>query len=131
MADFRTSDPYLRNRYGISERRNALRWVLLIALISLSWLIWSAIYHSTPAIRSALISFQVRNSSAVELRYSVDVAEPNRSHICRVIARDYSMNLVGQVDDRLPTGVAHMERTIVIHTRAQAVNAGIELCTTL
>jgi hypothetical protein len=51
--------------------------------------------------------------------------------ICTLTARDFDMNVVGQIEDTIDGGNTYLERTITIPTRADAVNAGIERCRVL
>jgi hypothetical protein len=46
-------------------------------------------------------------------------------------ARDYELNIVGQIDDKIPLGTTSETRIVRIPTRLEAVNAQIESCSTL
>jgi hypothetical protein len=61
------SDPYLRSRYGIAERRSP-KWLvtaIAIAVLGGSWLIWTANHFSNPEIRSTLISFREVDAKSI------------------------------------------------------------------
>jgi hypothetical protein len=127
------SDPYLRNRYGIAERRSP-KWLaaaIAFAVIGGAWLIWSANHFSNPEIRSTLISFREVDAKSIEIRYSVEIKNPKSEVICRLSARDYGLNIVGQIDDPIPKGVTNTTRIVQIPTRLAAVNAKVESCTTI
>ncbi len=127
------SDPYLRSRYGIKERRYP-KWLvsaIALAVIGGSWLLWSANHFSNPEIRSTLISFREVDTKSIEIRYSVEIKNPKSEVICRLSARDYGLNIVGQIDDPIPKGVTNTTRIVQIPTRLAAVNAKIESCTTI
>lgn len=124
------SDPFLRSRYGIKNRRTP-SWVLpavLVAIIGGGWLIWSANHYSKPETRSTLISFHQLTANSIEIRYSLIFRTTTITHKCRLIARDLAANVVGEVTDTIAAGTPSVTRTIQIPTRVAAVNAGIESC---
>jgi hypothetical protein len=130
------NDPYLSylsERYGISKARipNWLVTALLIAVVGGGWLFWTANHYSNPEIRSTLISFRVIDAKSIEIRYSVTIKDKNSQVTCRLGARDYGLNIVGQIDDQIPVGTTNTTRIVQIPTRLAAVNAKIESCSTL
>jgi len=126
-------DPYLRERYGIAKARipNWLVSAILIAVIGGGWLLWTANHFSNPQIRSTLISFREVDAKSIEIRYSVAIKNPDTQVICRLAARDFGLNIVGQIDDQIPLGTKSATRVVQIPTRLAAVNAQIESCSTL
>ena len=127
------SDPYLRERYGISKARFP-KWLLtalLVAVIGGGWLLWTANHYTYPDIRSTLISFREVDAKKIEIRYSVEIKDPNSQVICRLAARDFGLNIVGQIDDQIPLGTKSATRIVLIPTRLAAVNAQIESCSIL
>jgi Domain of unknown function (DUF4307) len=121
---------YLRNRYGIRESKRPawLAPALVLAIVGGGWLFWSAQHFSTPEIRSTLISFQEISDSKISIRYSLEFKNPAIAHSCLLSAKDYGVNIVGQLTDQIPTGQAKITREVIIPTRLRAVNAGIEKC---
>jgi hypothetical protein len=133
MSSSLENDPYLQNRYGIKARRFP-KWLvtaIFFAAIGGSWLIWSASHFSNPDIRATLISFKEIDAKSIEIRYSVKVRNPENQVTCRLSARDYKLNIVGEIDDPIPAGSTDITRIVRIPTRLAAVNAGIESCTSL
>jgi len=127
------SDPYLRERYGISKARFP-KWLLtalLVAVIGGGWLLWTANHYTYPDIRSTLISFREVDAKKIEIRYSVEIKNPKSQVICRLAARDFGLNIVGQIDDQIPLGTKSATRIVLIPTRLAAVNAQIESCSIL
>ena len=130
------NDPYLRERYGISKARfpRFPRWVITAILVSViggGWLLWTANHYTYPEIKSTLISFREVDAKSIEIRYSIEIKNPNSQVICRLAARDYGLNIVGQIDDQIPLGTTSTTRIVQIPTRLAAVNAQIESCSTL
>ena len=130
------NDPYLRARYGISKARFSrfptwLITAILISVIGGGWLLWTANHYTYPEIKSTLISFREVDAKNIEIRYSIKIKNPNSQVICRLAARDYELNIVGQIDDKIPLGTKSATRIVQIPTRLAAVNAQIESCSTL
>lgn len=117
----------LSDRYG----QRPMRWkglALVLLIIGGGWLIWAGLHHSRPAITPTLISFSIPSDRTVNLRYSIDRRDPNSVIICTLVAHDFDKNVVGQVDDSIPAGAAHVEKTTLIPTRSAAVNGSISRC---
>lgn len=130
------NDPYLRARYGISKARFSrfptwLITAILISVIGGGWLLWTANHYTYPEIKSTLISFREVDAKSIEIRYSIEIKNPKSQVICRLAARDFGLNIVGQIDDQIPLGTSSITRIVQIPTRLAAVNAQIESCSTL
>ena len=120
MSQENFTDPFLRDRYGIKDR-NRPAWVypaITVAVVGGSWLFWSANHYS----------FVASDAKSIQVTYSLVFKSKNLAHQCRLIARDYSANVVGELTDSIPAGVRSITRTVAIPTRLKAVNAGIESC---
>jgi len=127
------NDPYLRERYGLSKVRFP-KWLvtaILISVIGGGWLFWTANHYTYPEIKSTLISFREVDAKSIEIRYSIEIKNPGTQVICRLAARDFGLNIVGQIDDKIPLGTSSATRIVRIPTRLAAVNAQIESCSTL
>lgn len=117
----------LSDRYG----QRPMRWkglALVLLIVGGGWLIWAGLHHSRPAITPTLISFSIPSDRAASLRYSIDRRDPHSVVICTLVAHDFDKNVVGQIDDSIPAGAAHVEKTTLIPTRSAAVNASISRC---
>jgi len=122
MSEFSFSD-----RYG----QQPSQWkgvAITLLIVGLGWLTWAGLFHSRPEIRVSLISFTVQSDRAISIRYLVDRRTPSESVTCTLVAHDFDKNVVGEIDDVIPGGAAHIDRTTVIPTRTAAVNAGISRC---
>jgi hypothetical protein len=116
------------DRYGITKSRNWIPVALVTAILGVSWIIWAGLHHSNPTIRVQEIAFFVGEDQEVSVRYSVDRHSNDSATICTVIARDYEMNIVGQVDQEIPAGKSKVELVTVVPTRSDAVNAEVSSC---
>lgn len=116
------------DRYGVKQSRSWIAVALITAVLGVGWITWAGLHHSNPAIRTQLISFVVDNDRAVSVRYSVDRHSTTATTVCTLIARDYDKNIVGQIDQEIPAGLANVELVTAIPTRSEAVNADVSSC---
>lgn len=116
------------DRYGIRPTRVWIKYAVTFAIIGGAWLLWAGLHHANPELRSDLISFNTQDPRNPEIRYSIQRADGKKVVVCTVTARDFDMNIVGQIDDTIAAGDTSIERNITIPTRADAVNAGIKGC---
>ena len=115
-------------RYGAPK---ATRWpviALVVGVLGVSWLLWTALYHSNPPLRSQLVSFTITNDREASVRYSIERTDGQQPVICTLIARDYDKNIVGQIDQEIGAGKSKVELVTVVPTRSEAVNADVSSC---
>ena len=116
------------DRYGITKSRSWIGVALITAVLGVGWITWARLHHSNPTIRVQEIAFVVGDTREVSVRYSVDRHSTTTATICTVIARDYEMNIVGQIDQLIPAGKSKVELVTVVPTRFEAVNADVSSC---
>jgi hypothetical protein len=117
-------------RYGVAK---STRWpviALVVAILGIGWLMWSALYHSNPPLRSQLVSFTITNDREATVRYFIERTNRRQAVVCTLIARDYDKNIVGQIDQEIPAGKAKVELVTVVPTRSESVNADVSSCRT-
>jgi hypothetical protein len=115
-------------RYGAAK---STRWpaiALVVAILGIGWLMWSALYHSNPSLRSQLVSFAITDDRSASVRYFIERADSNQVVVCTLIARDFDKNVVGQIDQEIPAGKSKVELVTVVPTRSEAVNADVSSC---
>jgi hypothetical protein len=115
-------------RYGVAK---ATRWpviALVVGVLGIGWLMWSALYHSNPSLRSQLVSFTITDDRAASVRYFIEREDNNQVVVCTLIARDFDKNIVGQIDQEIPAGKAKVELVTSVPTRSEAVNADVSSC---
>jgi len=127
-----SSDPRLRERYGIKSAGKNRIWIILFSLfLVLSWFIWSGTNFANPDIKSTLISFKVVSDQKISITYKILVRDTAMEHSCSLVAKDIDKNSVGEVVDLMPASslaIGENQRTVEISTRLPAVNAGIASC---
>lgn len=92
-----TSD--LAERYGASplwRRHLIIGMSCVLAVVSLSWLLWTASFHSTPAVSSELISFDVTSDEETIATLQVKL-EDGVGATCRVRAYAEDHTSVGEL----------------------------------
>jgi hypothetical protein len=115
-------------RYGVAK---ATRWpviALVVGVLGIGWLMWSALYHSNPSLRSQLVSFTITDDRAASVRYFIEREDSNQVVVCTLIARDFDKNIVGQIDQEIPAGKSKVELVTSVPTRSEAVNADVSSC---
>jgi len=117
-------------RYGVAK---ATRWpaiALVVGIVGIGWLMWSALYHSNPSLRSQLVSFTITDDRAASVRFFIEREDSNQVVVCTLIARDFDKNIVGQIDQEIPAGKSKVELVTTVPTRSEAVNADVSSCRT-
>jgi hypothetical protein len=115
-------------RYGAAK---ATRWpaiALVVAILGIGWLLWSALYHSNPPLRSQLVSFTITDDRSASVRYFIEREDSNQVVVCTLIARDFDKNVVGQIDQEIPAGKSKVELVTDVPTRSESVNADVSSC---
>ena len=124
-----SQEPFNYNdRYGVKKARSWIAVALITAILGIGWITWAGLYHSNPEIRVQLISFTVDSDRAVSVRYFVERDSAEATSICTVIARDFYIDVVGQIDVEIPGGKEKVELVSVVPTRSKAVNADVSTC---
>jgi hypothetical protein len=117
-------------RYGASKPTRWPAIALLVGVVGIGWLMWSALYHSNPSLRSQLVSFTITDDRAASVRYFIEREDSNQVVVCTLIARDFDKNIVGQIDQEIPAGKSKVELVTDVPTRSEAVNADVSSCRT-
>lgn len=115
-------------RYGAAK---ASRWpvvAIIVAILGISWLVWTALYHSNPPLRSQLVSFTINSEREASVRYFIERTDRQKIVVCTLIARDFDKNIVGQIDQEIAAGKSKVELVTLVPTRSEAVNADVSSC---
>ena len=115
-------------RYGAAKATHWPVVALVVAILGIGWLLWSALYHSNPPLRSQLVSFTIESDREASVRYFIERSDSQQVVICTLIARDFDKNIVGQIDQEIGAGKAKVELVTAVPTRSEAVNADVSSC---
>ena len=119
----------MAQRYGIKQKSGWKITAGITLFLGLPWLMWTAWHFANPEIRVTLISFQNVKNDSIEITYKIDRRDPSNPLTCTLVARDIDMNVVGEIEDKVP---ASMQSTITISrtipARITPVNAAVLGC---
>ena len=122
----------LRDRYGFKQRSRWRVLAILITAIALPWLLWSAWFHSNPAIRTSTIKYATIDDRKISLSFELTRRSGQSELVCTLIAEDIERNVVGELDLRVAAAAKPEKRieilTVEIPTRLRAVHAKVERC---
>lgn len=113
----------LDDRYGRTRTwrtRLLLTAVAVVVLLFGGWVAWAVWFHSTPAVTSELVSFDVRDEHTVAVRLDVTLRDAEQPS-CRVVAMAADKVSVGAWAFTPVEGANHIE--IRTERRATAVEA--------
>lgn len=116
------------DRYGIKPANSWRRYGIALLALGLAWIAWAGIHHANPALSSELISFENSDPRNPTIRFTVDRRDASAEVSCTLVARDIDKNIVGQIDELIKAGEKHLDLTVTVPTRADAVNVGIAQC---
>jgi hypothetical protein len=117
----------LTDRYGAPARWRrpaAVGLAVVLAVVGLTWLAWTAWFHSSPDVRSEVITFQVTSDHEVETRVDVQL-EDGVEASCRVRALAEDKTAVGELAFTPVDGV----NEVVIRTERRATSVEKLGCT--
>ncbi len=108
----------LADRYGTPPRWRrpaAVGLAVVLAVVGLTWLGWTAWFHGSPDVRSEVITFEVTGDHQVEARVDVRLADGVEAS-CRVRALAEDKTAVGELAFTPVDGV----NEVVIRTERRA-----------
>ena len=115
----------LLDRYGAPSpwrRRALLAACGLLALVGLAWLAWTAWSHSTPAVRSELVGYDVQGPHSATAVVAVEVAEDATGVQCLLRAFSEDHAVVGEKSFPVEAGTSgEIEQTLRTERRATSV----------
>jgi hypothetical protein len=131
MPDTRRLPAPLAARYGqVRGPRRILGLAALAALVAvlLAYLFWVALHHSTPTVRSGLLSYDVRDAHSVEAVIQV-VRPEGVAVVCELRSQNDDHVTVGTARASIPADAPGRSRvTVTVPTTERAVNAELERC---
>ena len=89
----------LAERYGAPapwRRPVAVGVTILLAVVALAWLAWTAAFHSTPEVTSEVVTYEVTSDHEVRARVNVELGDDVDAR-CRVRAYAEDHNTVGEL----------------------------------
>ena len=122
----------LRRRYPKSRMPRPL----LVGLISvgvvlgMTWLVWTALLHSRPAVAAHVQAFRIESDTAVSVTITVERRDPSVPATCRVLAQAVDFQPVGEQQVRIAAGVDPIvDVNLVLITLRRATAVVVKGCT--
>ena len=117
----------LADRYGAPARWRrpaAVGLAVVLAVVGLTWLGWTAWFHGSPDVRSEVVTFEVTSDHQVETRVDVQLEDGVQAS-CRVRALAEDKTAVGELAFTPVGGV----NNVVIRTERRATSVEKLGCT--
>ena len=117
----------LTDRYGAPARWRrpaAVGLAVVLAVVGLTWLGWTAWFHGSPDVRSEVVTFEVTSDHQVETRVDVQL-EDGVEASCRVRALAEDKTAVGELAFTPVDG----DNDVVIRTERRATSVEKLGCT--
>jgi hypothetical protein len=88
----------LRRRYPKSRMPRPLLLGLISVgvIIAMTWLVWTALLHSRPAVAAHIQSFRIDSDTSVSVTLTVERRDPSAPATCRVLAQATDFQPVGE-----------------------------------
>jgi uncharacterized protein DUF4307 len=99
------------------------------AVVGLVWLVWSALFHATPAVAGQMSGFRVVSDTEIVVTLTVDRPDPAQPVVCRVSALGEDYAPVGEQQVQVPGTDAQVVNTQVrLVTLRRAMTASVNEC---
>ena len=127
------SDPTdLSERYGSTSPRQRLVATVLIVVVAVSsvgFVGWTALFHSTPEVQSRLTYFDFPDDRTALARLTVVRDEPDTIATCllRAVSEDFA--IVGETEITVTTGPTTQAVEVEIATERRATTVTTDGCT--
>ena len=121
----------LRRRYPPPRVPRSLK-VLLISIATagaLSWLVWTALVHSRPAVAGQVSAFTVASDTSISITITVDRRDPRAPANCRVVAQAADFSSVAEQQVPVEASAARVvDKQITLTTLRRATSASVKSC---
>jgi hypothetical protein len=109
---------------------------LLVGLISvgvvlaMTWLVWTALLHSRPAVAAHVQAFRIDSDTAVSVTITVERRDPSVPATCRVLAQAVDFQPVGEQQIQIAASADPLvDVNLVLTTLRRATAVVVKGCT--
>jgi hypothetical protein len=100
------------------------------AVLALTWLVWTALLHSRPAVTAQIVSFRIDSDTSVSATISVERRDPSLPASCRVLAQAADYQAVGEQQVPIAASTNRvLEANITFTTLRRATTVVVKGCT--
>jgi hypothetical protein len=122
----------LARRYPppLVRRRTKIVLVVVATLVALSWLVWAALLHATPAVSAQVASFRIVSDTRIELTMTVQRSDPATPAACRLLAQSTDFQPVAEQSVQVePSVYAVVNVPVTLTTLRRATSVSVRSCT--
>jgi hypothetical protein len=122
----------LRRRYPKPRTpRPVLVGLIVVGVVlALTWLVWTALLHSRPAVNAEVVAFRIDSDTSVSATISVERRDPSVPATCRVLAQAADYQPVGEQQLPIAAGTDRLvEASLVFTTLRRATTVVVRGCT--
>ena len=107
---------------------------LLVGLISvgvvlgMTWLVWTALVHSRPAVAAQVQAFRIDSDTAVSVTITVERRDPSVPATCRVLAQAVDFQPVGEQQVTIAASADPLVDVLVLTTLRRATTVVVKGC---
>jgi Domain of unknown function (DUF4307) len=100
------------------------------AVLALTWLVWTALLHSRPAVAAQVVTFRIDSDTSVSATISVERRDPSLPASCRVLAQAADYQPVGEQQVPIAASTHHaVEANLKFTTLRRATTVVVKGCT--
>ena len=112
------------------RRRTKIVLIAVATLVALTWLVWTALLHSTPAVSGDVPSFRVVSDTSIEVTMTVQRRDPSRPATCRLLAQSTDFQPVAERAVPVPPSVHPVvDVPVTLTTLRRATSVTVKSCT--
>jgi hypothetical protein len=99
-------------------------------VIALTWLVWTALLHSRPAVDAQVLTFRIDSDTSVSATISVERRDPSAPVTCRVLAQAVDFQPVGEEEVSIaPSSDRLVGVSLTLTTLRRATAVVVKGCT--
>jgi hypothetical protein len=99
-------------------------------VIALTWLVWTALLHSRPAVDAQVQTFRIDSDTSVSATISVERRDPSAPVTCRVLAQAVDFQPVGEEEVSIaPSSDRLVGVSLTLTTLRRATAVVVKGCT--
>ena len=112
------------------NRRTKVLLVAVATLVALSWLVWAALLHATPAVTGQVASFAVVSDTTMTVTMTVQRHDPSRPVTCRLLAQATDFQPVAEQSVQVePSAYGVVNVPVTLTTLRRATSVSVRSCT--
>jgi len=99
-------------------------------ILALTWLVWTALLHSRPAVAAQVQTFRIDSDTSVSATISVERRDPSAPVTCRVLAQAADFQPVGEEEVSIaPSSDRLVGVSVMLTTLRRATAVVVKGCT--